>query len=80
VARLTRRAALATLGALGVGSFLGLRYVLRSVFELPSTAIRLTDGGGFMGAGHMDISRYMEMLHHAARGTSGVDVSACGTG
>ena len=62
MARLTRRAALTALGAIGAGSVLGLGYVLRSIFELPSTAIRLTDGGGFMGAGHMDMSRYMEMF------------------
>jgi hypothetical protein len=63
MARLTRRAALATLGALGAGSALGLRYVRRSIFEPPSTAIRLTDGGGFMGADPVDMSRYMEMFN-----------------
>ncbi|MDR3659943.1 MAG: hypothetical protein P4L86_05955 [Mycobacterium sp.] len=62
MARLTRRAALTALGALGAGSVLGLGYVLRSMFEPPSTAIRLTDGGGFGGTGHMDMSRYMEMF------------------
>ena len=61
MARLTRRAALAGLGAIGAGSVLGLGYVLRSLFE-PPPAIRLTDGGGFMGAGQMDMSRYMEMF------------------
>lgn len=50
MARLTRRAALATLGALGAGSVLGLRYVRLSIFEPPSRAIRLADGCGFMGA------------------------------
>ena len=62
MARLTRRAALATLGALGAGSVLGLRYAGRSIFEPPPTAIRLTDGGGFMGADPGDMSRYMEMF------------------
>lgn len=62
MARLTRRAALATLGGLGAGSILGLRFVHRGIFEPPSTAIRLTDGGGFGGAGPMDMSRYMEMF------------------
>ena len=61
MARLTRRAALAGLGAIGAGSVLGLGYVLRSLFE-PPPAIRLTDGSGFMGAGQMDMSRYMEMF------------------
>jgi hypothetical protein len=62
MARLTRRAALATLGALGAGSVLGLRYVRRSIFDAPALRIRLTDGGGFMGAGPGDMSRYMEMF------------------
>jgi len=60
---LTRRAALATLGALGAGSVLGLQYVRRSIFESPSTAIRLADGGGFMGADPVDMSRYTEMFN-----------------
>ena len=61
MARLSRRTALAGLGAIGAGSVLGLGYVLRSIFE-PPPAIRLTDRCGFMGAGHMDMSRYMEMF------------------
>ncbi len=61
-ARLTRRAALAALGALGAGSALGLRLLHRSVFAPHSPTVRLTDGGGFMGADHMDMSRYMEMF------------------
>ncbi len=61
MARLSRRTALAGLGAIGAGSVLGLGYVLRSLFE-PPPAIRLTDRCGFMGAGHMDMSRYMEMF------------------
>ncbi|HYB35191.1 MAG TPA: hypothetical protein VEF72_04980, partial [Mycobacterium sp.] len=63
MARLTRRAALATLGALGAGSVLGLRYVHRSISEAPAPRIRLTDGGGFMGADPVDMSRYMEMFN-----------------
>lgn len=62
MAGLTRRATLATLGALGAGSVLGLGYMRRSIVQLPATAIRLMDGGGFMGAGHMDMRRYMEMF------------------
>ncbi|OBF76246.1 hypothetical protein A5750_09395 [Mycobacterium sp. 852002-51613_SCH5001154] len=62
MAGLTRRAALAALGALGAGSILGLAHLRGSALRPPSTAIRLTDGGGFMGAGHMDMSRYMEMF------------------
>ena len=61
MARLTRRAALAALGAGGV---LGLGYVLRSIFEFPTPAIRLTDGGGgMMGVGLVDMSRYMDMFN-----------------
>ncbi|OBH75242.1 hypothetical protein A5681_11090 [Mycobacterium scrofulaceum] len=60
MANWTRRAALTAFGALGAGGILGLRYVRRGV--LPATAIRLTDCGGFMGAGQMDMSRYMEMF------------------
>jgi len=63
MAKLTRRAALATLGALGAGSVLGLRVVRHSMFEPRSTAIRLTDGCGFMGADPVDMSRYMEMFN-----------------
>ncbi|OBI11514.1 hypothetical protein [Mycobacterium sp. E2497] len=59
MAELTRRAALAAFGALGAGSILGLGLLRRG---LQSMAVRLTDGGGFMGAGHMDMSRYMEMF------------------
>jgi hypothetical protein len=62
MARLTRRAALAVLGTLGAGNVLGLRYVRRSISEAPTPRIRLTDGGGFMGADPVDMSRYMEMF------------------
>jgi hypothetical protein len=57
VAGVTRRAALAAfgaLGALGVGSALGLRYVLRDVSAAPM---------GCMGdVGMADISHYMDMF------------------
>jgi len=56
MARLTRRAALT---ALGVGSALGLGYILRGIFESPERAIRLTDGGGMMGVGMADMNLYM---------------------
>ena len=62
MAKLTRRAALATLGALGAGSVLGLQVFRRSIFEPRSSAIRLTDGCGFMGADSIDMTRYMEMF------------------
>lgn len=62
MAELTRRAVITAFGVLGAGGVLGLGYVRRSIFAPRSTAVRLTDGGGFMGAGHMDMSRYMEMF------------------
>jgi len=47
---------------LGVGSVLGLGYVVRSVVELPAPRLRLADGHGFVGADSMDMSGYMEMF------------------
>lgn len=60
MARLTRRSVLGALG--GASSVIGLGYALRGIFDIPSVAIRLTDGGGFEGAGHMDMGRYMKMF------------------
>ena len=57
MARLTRRAALAAfgaLGALGVGSALGLRYVLRDVSASPM--------GCMGGVGMADMRLYMDMF------------------
>lgn len=62
MAGLTRRAALAALGVLGAGAIVCRGHVRRNVVELPATAIRRTDCGGFMGAGHADMSRYMDMF------------------
>jgi len=59
--RLSRRAALAALGA---GTVLGLGYALRGILGSPTPAIRLTDdGGGMMGVSAGDMSRYMEMFN-----------------
>ncbi|OBI68126.1 hypothetical protein [Mycobacterium sp. E796] len=60
--KFTRRAGLAALGALGAGGLLGLQAVRRSVVAPPSMDLRLTNGCGFMGAGSVDMSRYMEMF------------------
>jgi hypothetical protein len=58
--KLTRRAALAALGA---GGLAGLAYVLRGIFEPPGAAVRLADdGGGMMGVDAGDMSLYMEMF------------------
>ncbi len=60
---LTRRAALTAFGALGVGSALGLGYVLRGIFESPTPGIRLTQGDGCMGGvGMADMRMYMDMF------------------
>jgi hypothetical protein len=63
MATVTRRAALATFGALGAASVVGLQMARRNLFEQRSTGIRLTDGCGFMGADSVDMSRYMEMFN-----------------
>ncbi|MGO9102882.1 MAG: hypothetical protein ACLP9Y_26910, partial [Mycobacterium sp.] len=63
MARLTRRGALAALGALGAGSVLGLGYVLRGILESPTTGIRLTNVDGCMGGvGMADMNLYMDMF------------------
>jgi len=56
----TRRAALAALGASAV---VGIGYALRGVGGSPVLRIRLTDGGGMMGASAADMSGYMEMFN-----------------
>jgi hypothetical protein len=67
--KLSRRAALAALGAGGGAVALG--YVLRGVFERPTTQLPLANGpgdGGMMGGGMMgvspaDMQTYMEMFN-----------------
>lgn len=63
MATVTRRAALATFGALGAAGVVGLQMARRNLFEQRSTGIRLTDGCGFMGTDPVDMSRYMEMFN-----------------
>jgi len=60
MARYTRRAALA---ALGGSAIVGIGYALRAVVGSPVPRIRLTDGGGVMGASAADMSGYMEMFN-----------------
>ncbi|WP_099025836.1 hypothetical protein, partial [Mycolicibacterium palauense] len=62
MARLTRRETLAAFGLLGLGTAAGLGYLLRGGGEPPAARIRLTEGGGFMGTGPVDMRRYMEMF------------------
>lgn len=60
MAGLTRRAALAGLGAAGGAAALGC--VLRAVVGWPPSNIRLADHDGCMGVGPADMSRYAEMF------------------
>jgi len=57
MARMTRRTALAVLGA-GAGGLLGLGYVLRSVIQTPVTHA----DPGFGGVSGIDMSKYMTMF------------------
>lgn len=59
MARFTRRAALAAVGA---GTVMGIGYALRGVLGSPVLRIRLTDGG-MMGASPADMSLYMDMFN-----------------
>jgi hypothetical protein len=60
MARFTRRAALAALGA---GAVMGIGYALRGTLGSPVPGIRLTDGGGMMGASPADMSLYRDMFN-----------------
>jgi hypothetical protein len=60
MARFSRRAALAALGASAV---MGIGYALRGILGPPVLGIRLTDGGGMMGASPADMSLYMDMFN-----------------
>lgn len=63
MAKISRRTALATLGALGVGSVVGLGYALRSIFDRPDVSVTNgPGGGGMMGVGPGDMQTYMEMF------------------
>src|SRR6516164_9793658 len=59
MARFTRRAILAALGASAVMS---IGYALRGILGSPIPSVRLTDGG-MMGASPADMSLYMEMFN-----------------
>ena len=60
MARFSRRAALAALGASAV---MGIGYALRGILGSPVLGIGLTDGGGMMGASPADMSLYLDMFH-----------------
>ena len=59
MARFTRRAALAALGA---SAAMSIGYALRGILGSPVLRIRLTDGG-MMGASPADMSLYMDMFN-----------------
>lgn len=71
MAALTRRAALAALGAGGGAVMLG--YAVRGLVRWPVPDIRLTDHDGCMGVGHADMRRYAEMFHRHNEITRTVD-------
>jgi hypothetical protein len=58
--RLTRRTALAVLGAAGV---LGLGFWARGILESPGPGMRLVDNGGMMGVSSADMGIYMDMFN-----------------
>jgi hypothetical protein len=71
MAGLTRRTALAALGA--SGGALALGYVLRGALGWPAPEIRLADHDGCMGVSPADMSRYTEMFNRHNEITRTVD-------
>lgn len=61
MAKISRRTALAAIGALGLGSVVGVGYAMRGMLE--PTRIRLANGPGMMGVDPADMSRYMDMFN-----------------
>jgi len=76
MANFTRRAALAALGA---GAAVGIGYAIRIVGP-PILRIRLTDGGGMMGASPADMSLYMDMFNRHTEITRTVEEIPGGVG
>jgi len=72
MAALTRRAALAVLGAGGGAAV--LTYLLRGVVRWPMPDIRLADHDGCMGVGRADMMRYVEMFNRHNEITRTVEV------
>jgi hypothetical protein len=60
MARFTRRA---TLAAVGAGAVTSIGYALRGILGSPVLHVRLTDGGGMMGVDGVEMSRYTEMFN-----------------
>lgn len=61
---MSRRAALAAMGALAAGSVLGVGYVIRNIFESPTPGVHLANGpgGDMMGIDAADMQVYLEMF------------------
>lgn len=61
---MTRRAALAAIGAAAAGSVFGFGYLLRNIFDNPEPGSRAAPGpgGGMMGLDPVDRRTYMEMF------------------
>ena len=70
MARFTRRA---TLAALGAGAVMSIGCALRGILGSPGPSIRLTDGGGMMGATPADMSLYMDMFNRHSEITRTVE-------
>jgi hypothetical protein len=70
MARFTRRA---TLAALGAGAVMSIEYALRGILGSPAPSIRLTDGGSMMGATPADMSLYMDMFNRHSEITRTVE-------
>ena len=70
MAGFTRRA---TLAALGAGAVVSVGYALRGILGSPVLSIRLTDGGGMMGATPADMSLYMDMFNRHSEITRTVE-------
>src|SRR5271155_3508559 len=70
MAKFTRRA---TLDALGAGAVMSVGDALRGILGSPVLSIRLTDGGGMMGASPADMSLYMEMFNRHSEITRTVE-------
>jgi hypothetical protein len=70
MAGFTRRT---TLAALGAGAVVSVGYALRGILGSPVLSIRLTDGGGMMGATPADMSLYMDMFNRHSEITRTVE-------
>lgn len=70
MSRFSRRALLAALGA---SAAMGVSYALRGILGSPPLRIRLTDGGGMMGASSADMGLYVEMFNRHTEITRTVD-------